>query len=147
MKSEIFSQIFSTSLELPIHTPVLYWTAVIVAITLVLHTAISLVRYCEGKSRRERRYLRFLSELGITQAERNCLEQCSATLGIKDKFAMLTMPSQFKRVLRWAKGHYGREILVSRIQEKLEGNQSKSPGKKPPRERSRKRFTAFPNAA
>ena len=147
MKSEILNPVFSTSLELPVHTPILFWTTVIVVTALVIHTAMSLYRHYERASKREKRYLRFLNELGITQAERNCLDQCGAALGIKDKFTMLTMPSQFQRVIRWANGHHGRQILVDRIRTKLEGNQNKKPDSKRRSIKTRRRFSTIQNAA
>ncbi len=115
----MLDQLFSTSKHWSIPEPVLYISLGIIGIAILIHCAILLARYLEERERQGNRYERLLHQYGISRAERTCLDQGCAALGIREKHRVLTDPNQFARVRDWAEKRYSRRILIKRIEEKM----------------------------
>ena len=120
MMTDMQNQLFNPSVHWSIPTPVLYVALAVIAASLLIHAIILLARYLDELEWRESRYERLARRLGLTRAEVTCLGHCSADLGIKDKARMLTEPSEFQRVLKWAEKDRHRRNLVCKIERKLE---------------------------
>ncbi|MFH1741837.1 MAG: hypothetical protein ABIH23_22765 [bacterium] len=127
MSAEILNNLFRPSLDWSIPTPIIYTAVGIVAGSLLINLVIRLVQYLDNWEKRESRYEQFLQELGITRAERRCLDHCRADLDIKDKYRMLTESDQFESVLEWAEGRHSRKLLIGRIRAKLEAHKRLPP--------------------
>ncbi|HQO35417.1 MAG TPA: hypothetical protein PLG59_12190, partial [bacterium] len=103
----------------------LYFVLGAIVIVFLLNGLIHLVRYLERVGRASDKYNKLIEELGISRAEKSCLKQCYADLGIKDRYKFLDDPHEFERALQWAEKRPSRKMLIGRIQGKLEVRRAK----------------------
>lgn len=130
----MLDNLFSSSRNWSIPEPVLYVGLGLIGITLLTHGAILLARYLEKRERQGNRYEQLLRKYGISRAERTCLDQGCAALGIKEKHRVLTDPKLFARIREWGEKRYSRRILIKRIEVKMAEPPKQT---RPPKKRKR----------
>ena len=145
MRADMLNTFFSASRDISFPAPVLYTCIIIIGSALMVNLLIRLVRYLDNLNQRMIRYNAFLKNVGISRAEKICLEHCANDLGVKDKVEMLVNPAEFRRVVEWAGKRHARRILVARVQQKVENY--KSGHRRPARSNHHRHLHTAPYAA
>jgi len=117
--------VFQPTQEWTVPMELIYFLGGAIVIVFLLNGLIHLVRYLDRIGRESDKYNRLLEELGISRAEKACLKQCYADLGIKDRYKFLDDPHEFQKALQWAEKRHSRKMLIGRIQGKLEARRAK----------------------